>query len=73
MNAAEYRAAIATLGMSQRRAARFFEAGVATGERWANEGPPAAIGMWLNFMIVLRILPAWVDWVLGRTAAAAEE
>ena len=66
MNADDYRTSIAKLGMSQRRAARFFEVGPATGERWATEGPPPAIEMWLLFMTTLRISPAWVDWVLGR-------
>lgn len=66
MNATEYRIAIAKLGMSQRRAARFFEAGYTTGTRWAADGPPAAIGMWLNFMLALHVKPAWVDFWLGR-------
>jgi len=73
MNATEYRAAIAKLGMSQRRAARFFEAGPATGERWATEGPPPAIGMWLNFMVTLRVSPEWVDWILGRRTKSEED
>lgn len=66
MNANDYRAAIKHLGMSQRRAARFFEAGPATGSRWAKDGPPAAIAMMLNLMIALHVKPAWIDHWLGR-------
>lgn len=73
MTAEDYRDAIAKLGMSQRRAARFFEVGHATGERWAIDGPPPAIGMWLTFMVTLHISPAWVDWVLGRERDAKED
>jgi hypothetical protein len=73
MTGPDYRIAIAKLGMSQRRAARFFEAGRTTGFRWAEEGPPAAVSMLLRLMIVLRITPAWVDYWLGRTKESEDE
>jgi len=66
MNAQDYRIAIAKLGMSQRRAARFFEAGQAAGPRWAKDGPPAAVAMMLKLMIALHVRPDWVDFWLGR-------
>lgn len=70
MNATEYRASIKKLGMSQRRAARFFEAGPATAVRWAKDGPPPAIGMMLTLMLALHVKPSWVDYWLGRKNSA---
>jgi hypothetical protein len=66
MTPAEYRAAIAALGMSQARAARFFEAGPASGPRWARNGPPAAVAMMLRLMMELHMMPGQVDLRLGR-------
>ena len=47
MTAAEYRAAIAALGLTQESAAALFGAVGRTGQRWARSGPPLAVAMLL--------------------------
>lgn len=64
MNPTEYRAAIATLGLSQVGAARFLGVHDVTGRRWAKEGCPAPIGKFLRLMLALKFTPAYVDNVL---------
>lgn len=66
MTPAEYRDAIASLGMSQARAARFFKASPATGPRWAKHGPPPAVAMMLRLMIASRLTVGYVEVVTFR-------
>ena len=66
MTPTEYRVAIAQLGMSQRRAAKFFEAAPATGPRWAKHGPTPPVAMKLRLMIAMELTPDNVEGWLER-------
>jgi hypothetical protein len=69
MSPAEYRAAIAELGLSQVRAAEFFGVHDVTGRWWAavdGDGPPAAVAKFLRLMLALRFTPEYVDQMIGE-------
>jgi hypothetical protein len=80
MTGSEYRAAVKQLFASDRSddhginaAGRFFEVGISTAHRWANEGCPPAISMWLRFMLALHLSPEWIDDWLGRTGRGGQK
>jgi hypothetical protein len=60
MNAAEYRAAIKALGLSQSRAARFLGVALSTSQRYAQGKSPVPqnVGMLLSVMLHLQIRPS---------------
>jgi hypothetical protein len=60
MDAAQYRAAIKALGLSQSRAARFLCIALSTSQRYAQGKTPVpqAIAMLLSVMLHLQIKPA---------------
>lgn len=72
MNAADFRAAINQLGMTQRGTARFFKRTTTTVLRWAKDGSPEEIDLWLRFMLGVQAdmhikdVPAWVYLMAGR-------
>jgi len=57
MTAAQYRAAILQLGLSQRKAGPFFGVNERTSRRWAKVGPPEVVAKLLRLMIELDIKP----------------
>jgi hypothetical protein len=67
MDSSEYRAALATLGLSQRAAAELVGVNAVTARKWASNkkrvtrsgdpihsGPPESIARYLNFLVSLR-------------------
>jgi hypothetical protein len=72
VNSTEYRAILKTLGLSQRGCAKFFDCNPTTGQRWAKDGPPPSVAVWLRFMLAVHThmhiedVPAWVNRMIGR-------
>lgn len=67
----DYRAALARLNLSQRKAASFFGKDERTSRMWADRrghGPPTEAAMWLRFMIATNISPAEVMEILAQDA-----
>jgi hypothetical protein len=60
MNAAQYKAALARLGLSQRGAAVFFDVDERTSRRWAlgEQPPPRAVQIALELMLKYEVAPS---------------
>lgn len=67
MSKSEYRAAIASLGLSQAGAARFLGVNERTSRRWAIDGDPApeAVALLLRLMVAVRWTPERVKKLAG--------
>lgn len=57
MTANQYRTAIEKVGLSQRKAGRFFGVDERTSRRWAETGPPEAVAKLLRLMARLDLKP----------------
>jgi hypothetical protein len=57
VTANQYRAALAKLGLSQRKAGPFFGVNERTSRRWAEDGPPEAVAKLLRLMVRLDLSP----------------
>ena len=73
MNATEFRSAIKQLGMTQRFTSQFFRRNRTTGIRWAKDGAPEEIELWLEVMLGvqskmhIRDVPEWIYKMAGRS------
>ncbi len=72
MSAAEYRAAIQQIGLSQRRASLFLGVDERTSRRWAKNGPPEAVAKLLRVMVMFDLLPCEVEAIAPSRYMATE-
>lgn len=75
MTSGQYRAALATLGLSQNDGARLVGANLRTSQRWAleNEGPPPPVSRFLRYLIHIGADPAKVMAILDQGDVAEHD
>ena len=68
MTTAQYKHALAELGLFQRDIARFLGYHPDRGKKWAQHGPPPGVQMWLRYMIATKRSPADIAEEIRRAA-----
>lgn len=71
MSGEEYRAALDTLGLTIRGAARLLQVAESQTQAWAKRGPPAAYAALLRFMLSAKVTPDEVSEALAGPTVAS--
>lgn len=68
MTTAQYKSALAELGLYQRDLARFLGYHPDRGKKWAQKGPPPAIQKWVRYMLATKRSLAEINADIDRAA-----